>query len=859
ILRWEEEADNKYANRWLVLIAYLMGLSIGVHLLNLLAIPAIALVYYFKKYTVSVWGVVKTLLISVVLLGFTMLLIPMLPRIAGAFDLLFVNKFNLPFNTGMIFFMLLLFAALAWGIYVSYQKGKVFWNTALLCLTVFVIGVSSFAMIVIRSSAGTPTNENQPDNAFSLLYYLNREQYGSAPLIKGQTFATPPIGYKDNPVYAKKDGRYVKIQGMPQAEYDSRYTMLFPRMWSTKAAHVELYKQYMTGGGRGKIVPGTDERMPTQGENLSYFFDHQLGWMYWRYFMWNFAGRQNDIQGHGESYYGNWECGIPFIDKMRLGNVDEMPPYLANHKARNHYYMLPLLLGLFGLFHQLSKDKRNFLVVGALFVLTGIAIVVYLNSDPMQPRERDYAYVGSFYAFAMWVGLGVMLVYDFLRKRQLPAVVAAALSSAACVIVPLQMGTVNWDDHDRSNRYIAHDFAYNYFMSCEKDAILFTVGDNDTFPLWYIQEVEGVRTDARVVNTSLLNSDWYIDQMKRRQYDSPPVPFKLSRDNYLGVNDYVTISDRLNEPQDLKKVMDFIANPDAKVRTNQGTKVSYFPTRRFTIPVNKENVLKNGTVKSENADRIPESITIALPEKKSGVLKAEMMILDLLANNDWERPVYFVGMGGDTDLGLRDYLQYEGFAHRLTPFRNAYSQSLMDREAMYDRLMNVYRWGNMNDPDVWIDHNIFFTLAGIISIRSMYSNVASAFANAGDTAKTLDLLDRVMEVMPRRTIPYVTGQWESNDRSMIFICHLYAMSGRTDKANTIARDFLDEMEQNLQFYSHAKTQGDALTINLRTLRLMTISSLASLLDEEIQTRARELRQFYRQYNGLDGKEYDNYF
>jgi hypothetical protein len=857
ILRWEEEADEKYANRWLVLIAYLMGLSIGVHLLNLLAIPAIALVYYFKKYTVSVWGVVKTLLVSVVLLGFTLQLIPALPRIAGWFDLLFVNGFGMPFNTGVLFFMLLLAAALAWGLYASGRKGKVFWNTTLLCLTVFIIGISSFAMIVIRSSAGTPTNENQPNNAFSLLYYLNREQYGTSPLLKGQTFATPTVGYKEKTEYAKKDGRYVKIPGMAQPEWDPRYTVLFPRMWSSKAEHVEFYKEYMSGGGRGRVAPGTEERLPTQGENLSYFFDYQLGWMYWRYFMWNFAGRQNDIHGHGESYYGNWECGIPFIDKMRLGNIDEMPPSLANHKARNHYYMLPLLLGLFGFFHQLAKDKRNFLVVGALFVLTGAAIVVYLNQDPMQPRERDYAYAGSFYAFSLWVGLGVMFLYDYFRKG-IPAGIAASITSAACLCVPVQMGVVNWDDHDRSNRYIARDFAYNYFMSCDKNAIIFTVGDNDTFPLWYIQEVEGVRTDARVVNTSLLNSAWYIDQMKRRQYDSPPVPFKLAREHYLGVNDYVPISERSSEPLDLKEVMDFIADPRAKVRTSQAGRVSYLPTRRFTLPVNRENLLNNGTVRPENANRIPESITLTLPEKKNGVLKTELMILDLLANNDWERPIYVVGMGSDTDLGLREYLQYEGFAYRLTPIRNTYPQSLMDKDAMYDRLMNVYRWGNVNDPKVWIDHTISLTLSAITSVRQMYTMVASSFMADGDTTKTLALLDRVMELMPDNVIPYVTSLAESNDRAMLSMMQLYVAAGQPDKADTLANAFLDELEQNLHFFSRAKTPGNALYINLRTLRLLSLS-LSPFLSEDVQTRARELRQFYRQYNGFDGSDYDNVF
>jgi hypothetical protein len=860
MLRWEEEANERWANRWIVLIAYLMGVSVGVHLLNLLAIPAIALIYYFKKYTVSLWGIVKTLLVSVVLLGFTMQLIPGLPRVAGWFDLLFVNVFRLPFNTGALFFILLLFAACAWGLYQTYRWKKIFWNTALLCFTVFTIGFSSFAMILIRSSANTPTNENQPDNPFALLSYLNRDQYGSAPLFSGQSFATPVVEYDVPKTYAKSNGKYVEINGQTQYVFDDRYTMFLPRMHSMEPHHVNVYKTYMTSPRGGKFVPGTEERTPSFGENLAFLFDYQLGWMYWRYFMWNFAGRQNDIQGHGNSYHGNWECGIPLIDKARLGNIDEMPPALANHKSRNHYYLLPLLLGLCGLFYQLSKDKRNFLVVGVLFVLTGIAIVIYLNQAPYQPRERDYAYAGSFYAFSIWVGLGVLFLYDFFRKA-IPALPAAAMAGALCVAVPVQMGAVNWDDHDRSHRYTARDVAYNYFMSCEPNAILFTIGDNDTFPLWYNQEVEGVRTDVRVVNTSLLHSDWYIDQMKRRQYDSPPVPFQLARENYLGVNEQVLIEDRVPSAN-LKEVMDFVANPRNKRLSNRGDRMAYLPTRTFIIPVNKENVLKNGTVRPEDAEKIPESITISLPKKtnsdrdKFSVTRAELMILDLLAHNDWERPLYFVSQGDNIELGLREYMQYDGFTYRLTPLRNATRdpQSTLDRERLYDRLMHTYRWGNANDSTVWIDYNHTLTFMAILNVRNMYSRTAQAFLVAGEKEKAVALLDRVMEVMPDSAFPYV-GSIDQNDQSIMSIIELYYLAGATEKADAIAERFLEEIEANLRFFVNAKSGQDReLLTNLRTIGR---AARSPHLRDDLLTKARELSRFYRQYIGLDGAEYDH--
>ncbi|MDR3351307.1 MAG: DUF2723 domain-containing protein [Prevotellaceae bacterium] len=820
ILRWEEEADKKYANRWLILIIYLMGLSVGVHLLNLLALPAIVLVYYFKKYPVSLWGIVLSLIISVLLLGFVMWLIPALPHMAGFVDRIFVNSFGLPFNSGAVFFMFALFALLAWAIYYTHQKKKYFWNTVALCFTVFVIGFTSFAMVVIRSSANTPTNENQPDNPYSLLYYLNREQYGSAPLLSGPTFATPAIALKENNKYVKYNGKYKQMPGsITEYEFDSRYTTAFPRMYSRQPEHVAYYRQYISG--RGKAVPsmeqeGEVEYLPTFRENLTYFFDYQLGWMYWRYFMWNFAGRQNDIQGHGNSFNGNWECGIPFIDKARLGNIDELPPYLARHKARNHYYLLPLLLGLAGFFYQLKKDKKNFSVIAVLFILTGIAIVVYLNQTPNQPRERDYAYAGSFYAFTVWIGLGVLAVYELFRQK-IPAAAAAAAAGGLCVLVPVQMAAVNWDDHNRSNRYTARDMAYNYLMSCEKDALIVTVGDNDTFPLWYIQEVEGVRTDVRVVNTSLLSADWYIDQMRIRQYDSPPLPINIARENYLaGTNDYVRINEQVTRTVNVKEV-------------TEGGRI-YNPPRNLLIPVNKENVLKNGTVKfqatapetdtfsiaatthMDDLNKIPDAITITIPKtvdgsSKTGVTKSEMILLDILANNDWERPIYFVSMGGDVDLGLRDYLQYDGFARRLTPFRNAALTNKPDIMTAYDRLKNVYRWGNINRPDTWMDYNTFLSLTAILNVRNMHVETAEALLDIGEKEKALEILGLAVERMPDGIFPYCTSSLQS-DATVVNMIEQYYAAGDSAKASEIATRFIREADENLSFYTRAKSGGE---------------------------------------------------
>ena len=565
ILKWENVADKPHANRWLIFIAYLVGLSIGVHLLNLLAIPAIVFVYYFRKYTPSTWGVIASLGISIGILAFIMYgIIPGIVAIGAKFDYLFVNGFGFPFHTGLIFYGVLLTAILIFLIYLSHKKGQVLWNTILLCFAVIAIGYSSYAIILIRSHANTPLDESDPQSAYSLLRYLNREQYGKNPLIYGNYFNTPPIEIVEGkPNYIQDNGKYLKMK-QREYKYDPNFKGFFPRMWSESEEHIQAYLSWANMDEADLYGSLTDEQgnpvrgrngsvrfdrekpiaSPSFGQNLRFFFSYQVGFMYLRYFMWNFAGRQNDIQGSGEVTRGNWISGINFLDEARLGPQDNLPNSFKDNKARNKYYFLPLLLGLVGLYFHSQKNNKDFWIVTFLFVLTGLAIVVYLNQYPNQPRERDYAYAGSFYAFAIWIGLGVLGLIDIISKGYKSQLAIAGVIIGTLIFVPGLMATENWDDHDRSGRYTARDFAYDYLNTCEPNSILFTNGDNDTFPLWYIQEVEGVRTDVRVVNLSYLTADWYITQMKMKSYESEPVPFKLTEPQYRqGTRDYAVFTD----------------------------------------------------------------------------------------------------------------------------------------------------------------------------------------------------------------------------------------------------------------------------------------------------------------------------
>ena len=804
ILKWENIANEKYSNRWLILIAYLMGLSIGVHLLNLLAIPAIVFVYYFKKYPVTRNGIFKALLAAIAILGTIMyIIIPGIVKVATWFELMFVNGFGLPFKSGVLFYMAILITFIFWSIHYTHKKKKVVLNTIAVAFTVIMIGYSSFTMIVIRSLANTPIDENNPETVFNLLSYLNREQYGNRPLFKGQYFNAPIVDSEEPYTYRQKDSKYVKAYSQNAIyEYDERFTTIFPRMYSqTNPNHAEEYKKWADIKGKKVTVTGYNgepeiKYIPTFSENLKFFFRYQLGHMYWRYFMWNFSGKQNDTQSHGELMNGNWITGINFIDNGLIGPQENIPDHIKNQKSRNTYFMLPLILGLMGFFFHMRRHMNDFVVVLLLFVLTGIAIVVYLNQYPLQPRERDYAYAGSFYAFAIWIGLGVLSVYNFFQKK-INAKISAALATVICLLaVPTIMASENWDDHDRSNRYITRDFAHNYLNSCAPNAILFTHGDNDTFPLWYAQEVEGIRTDIRVVNLSLLNTHWYIDQMKIKAYDSDPVPFGMTHEEYLdGKRDVLYINDRINDYVTVDQAIDFAKSDDprTKLQVGQNEFIDYLPTNKFIIPVDKEKVITNGTVKPEDADKVVNEIRFII--NKSRIMKNEMMILDLLANNNWERPIYFVSTAGDGNIGIDDYLQQEGFAYRLVPIKTPAKGYLetgrIDTDIMYKKLMEEFKWGNMNDPDVYIDHTIDRTTS-VIKIRNKFNRLAKELLYEDKKDSAEKVLDKCMEIMPTYNFKH--------DLFLLDMIETYYALGATEKANKIVAEFAEIAMEEVGYY-----------------------------------------------------------
>ena len=806
---WYDHADEPHANRWIVLIAFLMGLSIGIHLLNLLAIPAIVFMYYFRqKPDYTFWQYVKIFLIGVVILALILfLIIPWLPKLAAYFDLFFVNVLGLGYNTGAAFFMIALLAVCFWGIFRTQKAGKVFWNTVLLSFTVIVIGFSLFAIDIIRSTAKTPTNEYQPDNAFTLVRYLSREQYGKTPLVYGQYYDAP-YDLKTTKYWAPLDGKYKKVDGPVDAEYKSAGKMLFPRMWSSSpdGKYEDFYEVYT--GGKGRKIAGAQHRKPTMGANLAYFFDYQMNWMYWRYFMWNFVGRQNEIHSPtpGNIFHGNWESGIGFIDRARLGDQSNAPEVLKNNKGKNHYYFLPLLLGLLGLCFQFGKDKRGCWLTFLMFFMTGIAIVLYLNQPPYQVRERDYAYAGSFYFFSVWIGLAVAAIYEWADEalKGKGRTLVAAGATAACLFVPVLMGAQNWDDHDRSNRRTAVELAGNYLNSVGPNGFLITHGDNDTFPLWYAQEVEGIRTDVRILNTSLLGTDWYIDQMKYACNESAPLPLSVPQSQYLyGTNEYVPIVDNRGVEMDIKDVMAVFRHPQLKVGLSSGRKVDYIPSRKIVVPVNKENVLNYGILPPEFKDDIPESITLTIPKGKDYLSKPELFMLDLLSGYDWSRPINMLNQGGDINIGIKDYLFYEGFSYKLVPVRNKVSSlnaGKVDLDALYRRLTDVYRFDALAADGWFVDYQNMYTHLGVMSVRQLFATAANSMARNGYTDQAVELLDRGLEVtrqLPLETIPI---GFVANDYMVINIISQYYKYGEKDKADALALRLFEPMLESAAFF-----------------------------------------------------------
>ncbi|NOZ36217.1 MAG: DUF2723 domain-containing protein [Chlorobi bacterium] len=889
ILKWETISEQKYADRWLILIALLMGISIGVHLLNLLAIPAIVFVYYFKKYKTSKKGIAYASLISVALLAFVMYgIIDGYVVIASKFELLFVNSFGLPYDSGLFTYIILSFGLLIYGIYYSYKKKKILLNTALTMITVILIGYSSYAVIVIRSHANPPMDENNPENVFALLSYLNREQYGSRPLIYGNYYNAEFQKDKSGEIKVKKlytyipvKGKYLKIEKTnPEYLYKSSGKTLFPRMYSRDKNHISAYKSW------AGIAPGEN---PTFADNLNFFIKYQLGHMYFRYFMWNFVGRQNNLQSYGGITKGNWISGIPFLDEIMIGNQKNLPDKIKNNKSRNVYYLLPFILGIIGLIFSLSKDKKNFTIIALLFFFTGIAIVMYLNQTPYQPRERDYAYAGSFYAFAIWAGLGVAGIYSYFSeksKRKIIIIFTALLT----LPIPVLMASQNWDDHDRSDRYTARDFAEDYLNSCEKNAILFTYGDNDTFPLWYLQEVEGVRTDIKVVNLSLLGADWYIDQVRRKTYEADPVPFKMKHEKYReGTRDaiYVTenpdifinekyqsnslkyakslksiktnlikilsaseypkrnageykklisaldtlsltdvagvtggLSDerfiskyKLNKEKvnkfynnvqtlidtvskdylPLKNAMDFVASDkkNTQLQSSKGDLINYIPSKKLSLLVPWPEAAKAGIFTTKEMSLFEKYIKWKL--KKTYIFKNDMAVLEIIARNNWKRPIYFAtSVPKSSYNGLQDYLRLEGFALRLVPYKTNENDTYINSDILYDNLMNKGKWGNIDKKNVNVDNYVLRTVR-ILNIRQTFALLANQLINEGKNDKAEKVLDRCVEITPDYNFTY--------DYEMFDIAEAYYRIGKTEKANQIINVIYNNAVQFLKYYA----------------------------------------------------------
>ena len=948
ILKWEDHADEPHSDRWLVLIAYMTGLSIGVHLLNLLCLPAIVLVYCYRRFPhIELKGSLLALLGSFVLVAAVLYgVVPGIITVAGWFELLFVNTLGCPFNTGEIIYIVLLVAIVIWAIYESYvdksfkrqnisfvlsvgmlgipfrgmtwgagllglvilvalyfglnyrkKIGKElvpvvtarFKNTALLCMLMLMIGYSSYAVIVIRSAANPPMDQNSPEDVFTLGSYLSRDQYGDSPLLYGQAY-TSQVAYDVDgnmcvPKHKEGAAIWQRKEKASEGEKDSYFVvshkdkliyaqnMLFPRMHSS--AHAGAYENWM-GGVEGTQVPydrcgePVMVKMPTQMENIRFFLSYQCNFMYWRYFMWNFAGRQNDIQGNGEPEHGNWITGISFIDDWMLGDQSKMPAELKANKGHNVFYCLPLLLGLIGLFWQAWRGQRGirqFWVVFFLFFMTGLAIVLYLNQTPQQPRERDYAYAGSFYAYAIWCGLGVLAIYDMLKKKLKGNDVAVAgVVGVACLLVPIQMASQTWDDHDRSGRYTCRDFGQNYLMTLQDkgNPIIFTNGDNDTFPLWYNQETEGVRTDARVCNLSYLQTDWYIDQMKRPAYDSPSVPITWPRIDFCsGTNDYIEVRPAMkqqlldfyreypkearaafgDEPFEVKNIMKYWVR-------SKDNDTHVIPTDTLYITIDKEAVRRSGMMMA--SDTIPDRMVISLAGKRA-IYKNDMMMLEMLAQCNWERPLYVATtVGSDNYMNLGDNFVQEGLAYRITPFNTkAPGAKNFDTEKVYNNVMNRFKWGGLDKPGLYIDETV---MRMCYTHRHLLAQLAMQLIAEGQNAKAEKVLRKAEKVLPEYNVPYTFMSGAAD------MARAYALIGKKADAARILNKVWADAKSYADYYLQLTGSRFMMSQNdvLRQLYIMqNIADITQACDHSLaDQRLKTVNALYAVYQAKGGVPYD---
>ena len=815
ILKWERVADEPDSSRWIILIAFLIGLSIGVHLLNLLCIPAFVYVVYFKKWPKTTFkGFLLAGLVSLALLWLlNMFLIPQIVNLAGKFELFFVNSLGAPFNLGTIIYFALLIGLIVWGIIFTTKRKKVIGNIAILSLMFILIGYSSFFMLVIRANTNTPINENEPKDALSMLAYLNREQYGSWPLLYGNYYNAPISDASDGkPIYVKdkEKGRYVITDDKKHSkpEYPSELKTLFPRMWSNQSKHVSMYESYRKdsrGFVRGekvsvRTIDGTTQVVskPTFGQNLRFFVNYQCNWMYWRYFLWNFVGRQNDIESQGELEHGNWISGINFIDSARLGDQSNIPDCLQN-PGRTKYYFLPLILGLCGLFWLLRKDPKSSWIIFLLFIMTGIAIVVYLNQTPYQPRERDYSYAGSFYAFAIWIGLGVMAIIDWIdRLFKKKTIVTTVVVTLVCLIaVPGLLASQGWDEHNRGGKTSAHDWAMNYLAQLPPNSVIFTRGDNDTFPLWYIQEVEGFRTDVRVVNYMLSSGYWYAHQMGRKVYDSEKLSLTLSPSEYNnGVNESIRVIEEESlkgQYIELKSVIDFIHNPKAVKYYTNGSSTHYLPVRTLKMTVDKEACIRNGIVPESMKDQIVDEIRWEV--KDTYLYKNAILLLDFMASNNWERPVYFTSFSDMADvLGIQEYLHMEGLSYRFIPVKaDDYYKGVggVYREGSYDLLVNKARWGCMNEDGVVPDRE---SVRNAEFARQSYVRLAQSLVNHQEYDSAIVVMDKYQEFFPNEKFPFALRLYQFPE--------MYYVSGAPDKGDDFMRKLVKNCRDKADYYGN---------------------------------------------------------
>ena len=947
ILKWEDHADEPHSDRWLVLIAYMTGLSIGVHLLNLLCLPAIVLVYCYRRFpNIELKGSLLALIGSFVLVAAVLYgVVPGIITVAGWFELLFVNTLGCPFNTGEIIYIILLVAIVIWAIYESYvdksfkrqnisfvlavgmlgipfrgmtwsaailglvilaaiyfglnYRKKIgkdlvpvltsrFKNTALLCMLMLMIGYSSYAVIVIRSAANPPMDQNSPEDVFTLGSYLSRDQYGDSPLLYGQAY-TSQVAYDVDgnmcvPKHKEGAAIWQRKEKASKDEKDSYFVvshkdkiiyaqnMLFPRMHSS--AHAGAYENWM-GGVEGTQVPydrcgePVMVKMPTQMENIRFFLSYQCNFMYWRYFMWNFAGRQNDIQGNGEPEHGNWITGISFIDDWMLGDQSKMPAELKANKGHNVFYCLPLLLGLIGLFWQAWRGQRGirqFWVVFFLFFMTGLAIVLYLNQTPQQPRERDYAYAGSFYAYAIWCGLGVLAIYDMLKKKiKGNDVAVAGVVGVACLLVPIQMASQTWDDHDRSGRYTCRDFGQNYLMTLQDkgNPIIFTNGDNDTFPLWYNQETEGVRTDARVCNLSYLQTDWYIDQMKRPAYDSPSVPITWPRIDFCsGTNDYIEVKPGMkqqllefyrdypkearaafgDEPFELKNILKYWVR-------SKDSDTHIIPTDTLYITIDKEAVRRSGMMMA--SDTIPDRMVISLAGKRA-IYKNDLMMLEMLAQCNWERPLYVATtVGSDNYMNLGDNFVQEGLAYRITPFNTkAPGAKNFDTEKTYNNVMNRFKWGGLDKPGLYIDETV---MRMCYTHRHLFATLAMQLIAEGQNAKAEKVLRKSEKVLPEYNVPYTFMSGASD------LARAYALIGKKADAARILNKVWADAKSYADYYLQLTGSRFMMSQNevLRQLYIMqNIADMTQACDKNLANqRLKTVNALYAVYQAKGGTPY----